>query len=186
MKETIIITRKVKKVDAVTWPYQVTKEEIVVQMAKIKKLSKKDYFAKMELMSYQQPALHAFLKSLPTWDWNGPVKSTTCILGLALWMAYKAKFPILPKVEDLNIGVDVATVFNTHLMNGLRRHYVGSLELWYLKCGLLPFTMMMNGLESAVTPNNRQYTIRESFRKRIWFNENHCFTKPATITAPPK
>ena len=118
------------------------------QIEKLKKLTSERYGAMLELMSEQQPALYGFLKNMPHMnDWAEVVgeKNDHHTLGLAMWLAYKVKFGVLPKVEDQYIGVNVSVVFEASSFSSLIQGYCGRPELWYLAYSLLPFEMFING-----------------------------------------
>lgn len=183
MAENIFIT-DTRNMPAINpWPYQVTEVEIACQFRKLKKMSFQRYEATLNMMLDQQPAIDAFLGSLPFVRLEFQ-KTERFTIALAIWLAYKVKFNGLPKVEDKCIGMDLSVVFDPSALGFLTISPSYGWSLIDTAYSLLPFTMMLNGLEAAVKPPQYPGSLGETFRKRIWIDNNHYLTKAAHDTAP--
>ena len=147
------------------WPYLVTGEEIWEQQYKCAKMSQARYAKLLDLMQQEQPALHGYLIA-----YAGSAKSLMSGLGVAIWLAYKAKFENLPEVKDRDIGMELRL---GEEIPELRNWFCGAdcdasiAEREEAGCA---FRMMLNGLEQVVTPRKVEVSFIDNFRKRCWLD----------------
>ena len=153
------------------WPYQVTEDEILTQQRKWHKLSYRRYREKLGLMAIEQPALHAFLLDFVGPSLLGPEKNWSGIVGISIWLTYRAKFKTLKEAKDCDIGVncrsndDYPIYWNTFDDDDtLGVNIAETVQL----SG--PYRMMLNALEKAVNPRNIRVSFLENFRKRCWID----------------
>ena len=145
------------------WPYLVTGEEIWEQQYKCAKMSQARYAKLLDLMQQEQPALHGYLIA-----YAGSAKSRRGGTGLAIWLAYKAKFENLPEVKDRDIGMELRL---GEEIPELRNWFCGAdsdATITERKEAGDAFRMMLNGLEQAVTPRKVKVFFIDNFRKRCW------------------
>ena len=164
------------------WSYNVTKAEIMEQRLKLKKASQRRYMAIFEQMQNEQPDLHGFLDDMALVRYASP-KPEAFTLGMAIWLAYKVKFNLIETVQNKYIGANRSDILEPSPFLRLIQENCLEDTVVQKSVSLLPFTMMLNGLETALNPPFHPTSFAKMFRKLVRIENAQYLEKGATVTA---